>query len=276
MKHILLLAFTYVLLLQFCLPNVATTQNHSYYSPLLQREAEYLVFLPQDYTPKKQRYPVLYLLHCAGCTHDSYIELYPLLKIRDSLNFIIVIPFDGTTKGWWLDSPIDPLSQLSRWLSGEFKMHIDSQYATLPDRNNTGIAGHSMGGYGALLNYINHYDTYGYVFSAKGLLDIIAHEGAFGVTTVLAEYTSDPEPYESVDLFRLVQNIQGKETRIRFYSGPNDWFTAENRHFDTLLTSLKIEHFYDENEEPHQSMSLQSIWKMYRFFDSSFTRTQVE
>ena len=173
------------LLFSSCGHEVPSSSEQVYHSQLLQRDVEYLVLLPKEYHPKKQRYPVLYLLHCAGCTHYSYIEHYPHLQIGDLLNYIIVIPFDGTTTGWWLDSPVDSLSQLSKWLSKEFKVHIDSHYATLPDRNNTGIAGHSMGGYGALLNYIKHFDVYGHAFSAKGVIEIAEHKGAYGITSVL-------------------------------------------------------------------------------------------
>ena len=271
MKRLLKYSFIALSLFLCCKPKDSPTDEFTYFSHVLQRKVKYLVLLPPDYAPQKQRYPVLYLLHCAGCTHYSYIEHYPLPKIHDFLKFIIIIPFDGTTTGWWLDSPVDTLSQLSTWLSGEFKALIDSQYATLPDRDNTGIAGHSMGGYGALLNYINHCDIYGYAFSAKGLLNIIGHKGEFGASGVLGRFASHETLYEDVDLFSLANRLKGKNTSIRFYSGPSDWFTEENRCFDSLLTILKLRHSYFENEEPHPSMSLQSTWKMIRYFDSCFT-----
>ena len=265
------------LLLSTLLSHVRADSVHdtSYYSPQLKRKAHYTVILPSDFTKKKaagHRFPVLYLLHCAGCDHRSYAESYNILGLINSFDMIVAIPFDGTSGGWWIDSPLHPSSQLSEWLTGEFKSRIDSLYPTLSNRGNTGIAGHSMGGFGALHNLALHPDLFCAAFSAKGLLDMVGREGGYMSETVLGTFRKHPQNYHAVDILRNAKKYVGINAPIKFYSGPNDRFQAHNRAFDTVLTSLGVKHEYFENSEDHFSMSRKSMRIMLSFFDTLFTR----
>ncbi|MGD9201492.1 MAG: alpha/beta hydrolase-fold protein [Chitinispirillia bacterium] len=253
-----------------------TTYYYDYYSNILRRNVEYSVVIPSNYKEKKaagHRYPVLYLLHCAGCDNRSFIENYHLTESIDNFDILVVMPYDGTGGGWWLDSPIDTLSRLSTWLTGEFKNHIDSAFSTYTNRSNTGIAGHSMGGFGALYNLAMHPDIFGAAFSAKGLFDIIGHRGKYMAGNVLGQFNEYRQNYHNVDLLENVKWFVNINAPIKFYSGPNDWFQEENQRFDSLLTMNNVPHTYFENsEEDHYPMSRESMNDMLEWFDSLFTR----
>jgi S-formylglutathione hydrolase FrmB len=251
-----------------------STVDTFYYSRVLKRNADYMVILPGDYQKKKSdghRYPVLYLLHCAGCDHRSYYEGYNIAGLVDSFDMIIAIPFDGTSFGWWVDSPVDRSSQLSTWIAGEFKSRIDSLYPTLPGRKTTGIAGHSMGGFGAMHNLITHPEIYGAVFSAKGRLDMVSNGGGYMTDVILGDFTESLNNYMTVDILGNADKFIGIDAPIKFYTGPNDRFLAGNRAFSTLLTKRGVDHDYFENEEGHYSMTQKSMRIMLQFFDEFFS-----
>lgn len=125
-------------------------------------DREVAVYLPPGYKANpKRRYPVVYLLH--GFT-DSDAKLYGYEKhwmnLPEVLNkafgqdkkpeMIFVTPnaftrFQGSmysnsvTTGNWED-----------FVARELVAYIDKNYRTLPRAASRGLAGHSMGGYGAL------------------------------------------------------------------------------------------------------------------------------
>ncbi|WP_114779008.1 alpha/beta hydrolase [Botryobacter ruber] len=125
-------------------------------------DREVSVYLPPGYgKEKKRRYPVVYLLH--GYT-DSDAKTFGLEKhwmsLPNELNkafsegnkpeMIVVTPnaytrFQGSmysnsaTTGNWED-----------YIAKELVAYIDSHYRTIPKAGSRGLAGHSMGGYGAM------------------------------------------------------------------------------------------------------------------------------
>jgi len=277
---------TWFILIVMCLQCQTDTVDHDkayiasdyqYYSTTLYRTVAYSVVMPSNLNEQKikgRRYPVLYLLHCAGCDNRSFIEGYNLMDSINKFDMIIVIPYDGTGGGWWLDSPIDTLSQLSTWLKGEFKNHIDSAFPTYTNRSNTGVAGHSMGGFGALHNLALHPEIFGAAFSAKGLLDMVGNKGNYMANSVLGSFLTYPQNYHNVDILENAKRFLHINAPVKFYSGPNDWFQDENLSFDSLLTLYNVPHTYFENNEDHFSMSSGSMHNMLAWFDSLFTRSQ--
>ncbi len=124
-------------------------------------DREVSIYLPPSYKSNpKRRYPVVYLLH--GFT-DSDAQWYGFqshwINLPDVVNkalaggnlreMILVTPnaftrFQGSfysnsvTTGNWED-----------FVAKELVAYIDSHYRTIPQAASRGIAGHSMGGYGA-------------------------------------------------------------------------------------------------------------------------------
>ncbi len=120
------------------------------------------VYLPPEYASHAtRRFPVVYLLHGFAADHRAFIAgAYQDLNIRISMDsliragrvqpMIVVTPnarnrFDGSfyansvTTGRWED-----------FITKDLVAHIDGRFRTIAGRSGRGIAGHSMGGYGAL------------------------------------------------------------------------------------------------------------------------------
>jgi S-formylglutathione hydrolase FrmB len=121
-----------------------------------------IVYLPPGYqTEPARRYPVVYLLHGYGLQVSGWMRIF---RIENGANramtgtgtgerareMILVNPdaysfYDGSfysksaTAGDW-----------ETFVGDELVAYIDSHYRTLATRQNRGLAGHSMGGYGTL------------------------------------------------------------------------------------------------------------------------------
>jgi S-formylglutathione hydrolase FrmB len=120
------------------------------------------IYLPPQYAAEPaRRFPVIYLLHGFSADHTAFIAgRYQDLNVRISMDsliaagkvqpMIVVTPsarnrFDGSfyanspTTGNWED-----------FVAKDLVRHIDRRYRTIPRASSRGLAGHSMGGYGAL------------------------------------------------------------------------------------------------------------------------------
>lgn len=123
---------------------------------------EATIYLPPSYSRNTmRRYPVVYLLHGFAANHRAFMAgAYQNLNVRLSMDsliragavreMIVVTPnarnvFDGSfygnsvTTGNWED-----------FIARDLVAHMDRNYRTVRSRKGRGIAGHSMGGFGAL------------------------------------------------------------------------------------------------------------------------------
>ena len=132
------------------------------------------VYLPYD--PDEQpsdRYPSVYLLAAFAARgikflNDSLWEeniperLDRLIESGEIEPMIVVMPDASTRYGGsqYLDSSAGG-NYMSHIL--ELVAYIDDKYATLPERDNRAVMGHSSGGYGALRLGMAHPETFGLV-----------------------------------------------------------------------------------------------------------------
>lgn len=137
---------------------------------------EVYIYLPPSYaTDRTRRFPVLYLLHGMTSHPREWLDgSYQGLDLRatmDSLvrsggsEFLIVMPhadnrFGGT---FYVNS-----LAFGRWddvIARELVAFIDTRYRTRSNRRERGLAGQSMGGFGALSVAQGHADTFGSVYA---------------------------------------------------------------------------------------------------------------
>ena len=153
-----------------------------------------LVILPPDYTPEKE-YPVLYLLHGIGGDHSEWSHGSPEIivgnLIADGLapEMIVVQPnvrarsndaanpsdVYSTSHFAAFDNFVNDLEQdLMPWMA--------KNYSVAQGRENTAVAGLSMGGREALYIGLSRPETFGYVGAfcpAPGVLPYHAEKGLF-------------------------------------------------------------------------------------------------
>ncbi len=150
----------------------------------LHREA--LVVLPEDYeTSGTRRYPVLYLLHGFGHNAAGYrfwldqgyarrLNVVKAVRKLEKMNgfcpMIVVCPDGGNSLGgsMWEDSPVS--GGAAEFVVKELVPGIDHQFRTYACPEFRGIAGHSMGGQGAMKIAVTHPGIFGAVYSMSGMM----------------------------------------------------------------------------------------------------------
>jgi S-formylglutathione hydrolase FrmB len=123
-------------------------------SKILTRSVPYCVLLPPSYDEEKtRRYPILYLLHGLGDNEQTLVHsggmnlVEDLWEQRELGEFLIVTPAGGAS--FYINSH-DGQRRYEDFFLQEFLPGVEKRYRALSGRGSRGIAGISMGGYGAL------------------------------------------------------------------------------------------------------------------------------
>ena len=139
-----------------------------------------IVYLPPGYEQqKKMRYPVVYLLHGFngyGVGNKGWIreggafnvETINRLITEKKISPMIVVMPDGSNRyGGSMYTNSITTGNWEDYIVRELVAFIDKNYRTLPRAESRGIAGHSMGGYGALKLAMKHPEVFGAVFGSS-------------------------------------------------------------------------------------------------------------
>jgi len=131
------------------------------------------IYLPPSYGKGPSHYPVMYLLHGYLGSDVQWLQgNLNVPKIADRLiaagkirEMLVVMP-NGSNK--FLGSMYTDSVTTGNWeefLSRDLVHYIDTKYRTAARAESRGIAGHSMGGYGALKLAMKHPDVFGAVYA---------------------------------------------------------------------------------------------------------------
>lgn len=133
----------------------------SIYSTKLQKYSTYSIYLPEGYHQNiTAKYPVIYLLHGMGGGPFDYEKNASLSEqvntaIKDSIlpKTLIVMP-DG--EATYYMNNIHKEYEYEDFFFEELIPHIESTFKCKTGKENRGVAGLSMGGFGALLYAFHH------------------------------------------------------------------------------------------------------------------------
>ncbi len=260
------------------------------------------VYLPPSYGSGNRRYPLLVYLHGRGGSERDWATAGRLPQVMDSLiaaglpEAIVAMP-DGDD-GWyttWASLPdaacaadtvrkepaatyCVPWPHYDDYVANDIVGYMDRTYRTRAARESRGIAGLSMGGYGAITIALGYPELFAAAASHSGVLSPrlridaaptdparygrsmpelgagVRHlwpslRAVFGTDTI-AWRARDPQ----VMAERLQRRVQRNDARLpalRFDIGVNDTWAAQNRDFDAALTRLGVPHTYAEYAGAH-------------------------
>lgn len=198
------------------------------------------VILPVGYT-KDKKYPVLYLLHGIGGDHNEWLGGNPayiignLIQAGETKDMIVVIPNVRAKKNDSANQPnilsqdnIDAFDNFINDLKTDLMPYIEKNYSIATGRENTAIAGLSMGGRESLFIGFKMPEVFGYIgaFSpAPGLLPIKGNFNYVGQLTndeftikdksvmpyliMIAHGTNDTVVYDVPDTYHKVLEQNG-------------------------------------------------------------------
>ncbi|MCF0069107.1 alpha/beta fold hydrolase [Dyadobacter sp. CY261] len=137
----------------------APYQDLTHDSKVFGHQKYYRLYLPEGYAQSGKRYPVIYFFHGWGGRHfmddNAKLEYALLQKLVDKYQTILVM-WDGNVdekepRPYNVGNHEDVKFQVQmKDYFPELVSYIDQTYRTLPDRDNRGIIGFSMGGFMSL------------------------------------------------------------------------------------------------------------------------------
>ena len=214
------------------------------------------------------RYPVVYLLHGAGNDHTTYLQPF-LLDGVDKWRFIAVIP-DGKLD-WWMDSPLLPKVRRETFVVDELVTWVDAEFRTLPQRQRRAVAGHSMGGQGAMRLGMRHADVFGIVGNVMGGVDICAAASRKELVRLLGPYAENEARWRSFSVLAEAERLRPGALRLFSIVGTEDFFLKPNRELHELLSKRHIVHEYTEVRGETEGMSKHTrpfaFWALGRVFE---------
>jgi len=158
--------------------NARTLQNKGGENP----NRKVSVYLPPDYDKSKKRFPVIYYMHGFMGTDSISSQMKMILdrginqqKIRP---FILVIASHYTVYEGSFYSNSSLTGNWSDFAAKELVEYVDKNFRTIATRDSRGVAGHSMGGYGAIKTGMLFPDVFSSVYAlSPGLLAFVKEFG---------------------------------------------------------------------------------------------------
>lgn len=134
-------------------------------------EREAIVFLPPSYASEtSRRYPVVYALHgysigAEQWTHEIHVpDTIEGAFALGSREMIVVLPDSKTMHNGSMYSSSATTGDFENFIARDLVGYMDAHYRTIAKRASRGLAGHSMGGYGATRIGMKHADVFGSVY----------------------------------------------------------------------------------------------------------------
>jgi len=164
-----------------------------------------IVYLPPDYNdhPAK-RYPVVYALHGYSIDNEMWThEIHTPQTVEGAFasgtkGMIVVLPDGRTLHNGSMYSNSPTAGNFEGFIAHDLVDYIDAHYRTIADRNSRGLAGHSMGGYGATRIGMKYPDVFGALYimspcclSARGAPPADTAKALEAVTTKAAAVNLD-------------------------------------------------------------------------------------
>ena len=230
-----------------------------------------IVIIPDNYFTQKDGFAVLYLLHGADGNYTDWLSKVPFIKeYADRYNIIIVCP-DGGTNSWYFDSPIDNKMKYETYISKELISTIDKQYNTLAKNTSRAITGLSMGGHGAFYLAFRHPDIWGAAGSMSGGVDIRPFPNNWDIRERLGRYSNHKDNWEKNTVINMVYMLNGKNLKLIFDCGVDDFFFNANKRLHNKVVERKIPHEYTERPGSHNwNYWSNSIKYQLMFFNDYF------
>lgn len=220
-----------------------------FYSKVLGMETSMNVIIPQNITSNTDAdFPTLYLLHGMGDNHSTWLRRTSVERYAAKKNIAVVMP--AAQVAWYTDMECgykNYFTFISKELPGICRAFFPRMSAK---REETWIAGISMGGYGALKTALWESDTFGRAAGLSGAYCIETREsdrywnGIFGEPGNRTKHTVEYAAERLVSEGRL-------KPEIYIVCGTEDHHIECNRTMQNTLTDMGFDVTYKEPPGGH-------------------------
>ena len=138
-------------------------ESLSFFSPTLERDLKYSIYLPAKYEKDSRRYSTIYLLHGHSGNEVSWLRkghvdqtLDIMINSGEIPPFVVVMP--DAKNSWYVDSPVGEKYETA--IIKDLIGFVEGHYKVRNTHGDRFVAGLSMGGYGALKLAFKHPDMF--------------------------------------------------------------------------------------------------------------------
>ncbi len=236
-------------------------------SAVMGRNINYAIYLPPDYATSERRYPVVYLLHGLSDDESGWVQFGEIKEAVDRAiaerqipPMIVVMPDGGVT---WYINDFEGKAKFDDMFVQEFIPHIDAAFRTRPKKEFRGIAGLSMGGWGALTHAMRHrelftacaaYSAAVWTEADMGAMPPDRYDRMFGPLFGARPEGKPSEAFLKLNPLSLAATLPVDELRkVRYYvdCGDDDFLIAGNMALHQTLLDRKIPHEFRVRDGGH-------------------------
>ncbi len=213
-------------------------QTTSIQSDVMDMEVNYSVYLPNSYGISKTDFPILYLFHGFGGNNRDWPQngvktiLDKAIEEGDLPELIVVMP-DGMDSFYLNDYDQRGL-KYEDFFVDEFIPAVESKYRVDAVKEKRGIAGLSMGGYGATYHAFKRPELFTFAYSMSGAI------GIGGNTVNIQNMLEAKSASELKELPAFTLDC-----------GASDFLYQNNVSFGDYLTTKEIEHEFITRNGSH-------------------------
>ena len=201
------------------------------------------------------KYPTLYLLHGMSDDHTIWQRRTSIERYATEYGLAVVMP--GVSLSWYTDMYASDKCRYFTYVAKELPEICRDFFPNMSEkREDTWVAGLSMGGYGALKCALRQYDTFSRAASLSGAVDVCKLE-RYNLGNA-RYWESVFGPYEQVkgsenDLFALAERCPAeKRPEVFMWCGEQDGLLGDNIRLRDHLTGLGYDLTYTQSPGDHQ------------------------
>lgn len=231
------------------------TMEVRYYSEALSREVAFQAIIPEK---GEAGYPTLYLLHGYTGNERDWLRYSRIQKLAEERGLAVIMP--AGENSFYLDQEDGP--RYSEYISRELVEKTRDLFPLSRRREDTLLAGLSMGGYGAMRNGLLHHGTFGWVASFSGVvftadpkmnedeeLLLIRHPVVRRLTKS-ERWTEIPPDTDLVVLLERAKEAN-QLPRLFLACGTEDYLYRDNARLHGLMEARGFPHHYLEGPGEH-------------------------
>ena len=224
-----------------------------YYSGALGKQAAFNAVFPDNIIAGDKKFPVLYLLHGLSDDHSIWLRRSCIERYASDYGVAVIMPDGG--RSFYTDMKHG--GNYFTAIAEELPAFVERMFPVSTRREDTFIAGLSMGGYGALKIALRYPEK----FAAAGIMSAVTDiAGKFSGKVFQLEMWRDifGSPEEAAadgnDLFVLAQKAAAlpQYPRVIQFCGQDDFLLEDNRKLNAALENLQWkDYFYRETPGAH-------------------------
>lgn len=236
----------------------------SFFSKSLRTQAAVTVLIPSEnmfegntqkesYYKSGKKHPTLFLFHGIWGGHMDWVRNSNIIRYAQERQVAVVLP--SAVNSFYTDMAYG--AKYFTFISEELPQVMRTLFPLSDKREDTFVAGLSMGGYGALKLALRKPDSFAAVASLSGAVDIVSQINSPDILDLkLKDVFGDLSKVKGSDndLFYLTEKLKANGTSLpKIYQacGTEDFLYKDNLSFKEHMEKLNIDFTYEEAKGGH-------------------------